>query len=347
MKYKEMSDFNALYSAYKKSKQGKGYNHNRLKFELSALDGITQLKYLLRTKKFTVSPYNSFTVYEPKERIIEAGSFKDKIVQHSLCDNVLIPMLKNEFIPTNVAGQIKKGTYYGLDCLRKHMEQAYIKYGYDCWIIKGDIRKYFYNIDHDILKDIVEYFIDDENIGWLCEKFIDSTQNPGLPLGNQVTQVFALLYLSGFDHFVTGELGVSYYGRCTDDFYLIVNTKEYALECLEQIKQFISTLNIELNGKTQLIPFKRGIKYCGFHTYVTYDGKCIVKLLNDKKRHAKKKYRKMLHLVSEGKLSKEKFMESYQSWKNHVSYGNCVKLINKMDEYIKSIMKERSIEMKI
>ena len=347
MKYKEMSDFNALYSAYKKSKQGKGYNHNRLKFELSALDGITQLKYLLRTKKFTVSPYNSFTVYEPKERIIEAGSFIDKIVQHSLCDNVLIPMLKNEFIPTNVAGQIKKGTYYGLDCLRKHMEQAYIKYGYDCWIIKGDIRKYFYNIDHDILKDIVEYFIDDENIGWLCEKFIDSTQNPGLPLGNQVTQVFALLYLSGFDHFVTGELGVSYYGRCTDDFYLIVNTKEYALECLEQIKQFISTLNIELNGKTQLIPFKRGIKYCGFHTYVTYDGKCIVKLLNDKKRHAKKKYKKMVYLISDGKLSKEKFLESYQSWKNHASYGNCVKLINKMDEYIKSIMKERSIEMKI
>ena len=73
-----------------------------------------------------------------------------------------------------------------------------------------------------------------------------------------------------------------------DDFYLIVEKKTYAIECLYAIKEFISTLRLELNGKTQIIPFKNGIKYCGFHTYITREGKCIRKLTNEKKRAEKK-----------------------------------------------------------
>ncbi len=221
-------------------------------------------------------------------------------MQHSLCDNVLIPRLKSEFIQTNYAGQIGKGTLYGLDCLKAHMYLAYCKYGYDCWIVKADISKFFYNINHDILKDIVGYFIEDKDVYWLCEKFIDSTEGLGLPLGNQVSQVYALMYLSGLDHFITGELGVKYYGRYMDDFYLIVQSKEYAKWCLSAIYEFVHTLGLELNGKTQIIPFKNGIKFCGFHTYVTLDGKVIRKLKNENKRAAKKKFKKMVGLVKSG-----------------------------------------------
>ena len=126
MDFENITDFGILYEAYKKSRRGKRYNQSRIKFEMAALDGVLQIKRLLETKTFNVSQYNKFKVYEPKERLIEAGSFKDKIVQHSLCDNVLLPLLKPEFIQTNVAGQIGKGTLYGLECLKYHMLQAYI-----------------------------------------------------------------------------------------------------------------------------------------------------------------------------------------------------------------------------
>lgn len=208
-----------------------------------------------------------------------------------MCDNVLLPKLKSEFIQTNYAGQKNKGTLYGLDCLSAQMQLAYYKYGYNCWIVKGDIRKYFYSINHAILKDIVRFFIEDNDLYWLCEKFIDSTnEEVGLPLGNQISQVFALLYLSGLDRFVTGELGVKYYGRYMDDFYLIVESKQYAKQCLNCLYDFIDTLNLELNGKTQIIPLKNGIDFCGFHTYVTKDGKVIRKLRNENKRAAKRRY---------------------------------------------------------
>lgn len=337
--FEKVIDFGNLYKAYKKSKSGRGHEISKEKFQMCAVDSLYQIKRLLETKRFEVSDYHKFTIYEPKERIIEAGSFKDKIVQHSLCDNALLPLLKDEFIQTNYAGQIGKGTLYGLDCLRAQMYLAYYKYGYDCWIVKADISKFFYNIDHDILKDMVRYFIKDNDVYWLCEKFIDSAERVGLPLGNQVSQVFALLYLSGLDHFITGELGVKYYGRYMDDFYLIVERKEYAKWCLNAIVEFIHTLGLELNGKTQIIPFKNGIKFCGFHTYVTKDGKAIRKLKNENKRAAKKKFKKMVGLVKAGKLSEEKFYESYNAWKNHISHGNCVKLGYEMDKYIEELFK--------
>ena len=314
--FEKICDFGNLYQAYKKSKSGKGFSKSSMKFQISALDGIHQIKRRLETKTYQISPYHQFTIYEPKERIIKACSFQDKIVQHSICDNVLLPNLKTEFIQTNYAGQIGKGTLYGLDCLKLQMQLAHYKYGYDCWIIKADISKYFYSIDHNILKDIVKYFVEDDDVYWLCEKFIDSTEDKGLPLGNQISQVFALLYLSGLDHFITGELGVKYYGRYMDDFYLIVNSKEYAKYCLNAIYEFVHSLGLELNGKTQIIPFKNGIRFCGFHTYVTQDGKVIRKLINANKRAAKKKFRKMVGLVKNGKLTKEKFYESYNAWLN-------------------------------
>ena len=67
--------------------------------------------------------------------------------------------------------------------------------------------------------------------------------------------MFALLYLSGLDQFITGELGVKYYGRYMDDFYIIVQSKTQAKDLLSYINTFIQSLNLELNGKSQIIPF--------------------------------------------------------------------------------------------
>lgn len=338
--FDDVIDFNNLYRAYKSAYSGHGHKNTKQKFKLAALDGICQIQSRLQNKTYKVSPYSEFVIREPKERKIKAGGFVDKIVQHSICDNVLHPTLKTEFLPNNFAGQEDKGTLYGLDWLRGQMYLAYQKYGYDCWIVKADISKFFYTIDHNILKDIIQYHFQDSDICWLCELFVDSTKGIGLPLGNQISQVFAILYLSGLDHFITGELGVPYYGRYMDDFYLIVESKEYAKECLRNIIGFLDTLHLEVNGKTQIIPFKNGIKFCGFHTYVTKNGKVIRKLTNDKKRAAKKKYKKMVSLVEKGKLSEEKFKESYESWKNHISHGNCIKLGFQMDQYVEELLKK-------
>lgn len=333
--------FENLYRAYRKAKRGKGYNGSCARFQMMSLEGVHLLKEQLESQTYEVSPYNEFKVYEPKERVIKSCTFKDKVVQHCLCDEILHPNFSREFIRTNYAGQIGKGTLFGMECLKEHMLSFYREHGLDGWILKCDITKFFYQIDHEILKDIVDYHFPDEYTSWLNHLFIDSTDGLGLPLGNQVAQVYALLMLNGMDHMVTGELGIFRYGRYMDDFYLIYHDKEYLKWCLECIREIVGSLGLSLNGKTQIVPFKCGIGFLGFHHYVTEDGKYIRKLKGENKRKIKKRLRSNAKLVKNGRMTQKKFYEKYNAWKNHASHGNCIKLCHSMDLFVKELVAEQ------
>lgn len=334
--FEKITDFNNLYKAYKKAKSGKGYKQSSAKFESMVLYGIHRLKELLETRKYKVLNYNEFYVYEPKKRLIKAAAFRDKIVQHSLCDNILLPRLKDVFIRNNFAGQIGKGTLFGLNTLKADMLDFYNQYGISGYILKADITKFFYTIDHDILKNILrDYFVDD-GVLWLCDTIIDSTPSPGLPLGNQTSQVFALLYLNHLDHYITEDLDIKFYGRYMDDFYLLHPSKEHLKECLNKIEILVADLKLSLNGKTQIMPFKQGIKFLGFHTYIN-DGKVVCRIRNENKRNAYRKYKKMARLVVDGKLSEKKFNECYTSWKAHADFGDCEGIIENLDRQIYEI----------
>lgn len=330
--------FKNLYRAYRKAKRGKKNNGSCARFQTMSLEGVHTLKEQLEKQEYHVSPYNEFKVYEPKERIIKSCTFKDKVVQHCLCDEILHPRLANEFLRTNYAGQVGKGTHFGMDCIKDHMLTFYREHGLEGWILKCDITKFFYQIDHDVLKDIVDYHFPDEYTKWLNHSFIDSTDGLGIPLGNQVAQVYALLMLNGMDHMITGELGIRFYGRYMDDFYLIHHDKEYLKWCLECIREMVGSLGLSLNGKTQIVPFKCGIGFLGFHHYVTAEGRYIRRLKGENKRKIRKRLRTYAKLVKNGRMTQEKFMEKYDAWKNHALHGNCIKLVCSMDLYVKELL---------
>lgn len=338
--FEKVIDFGNMYRAFRKSKCGKGYKRSSARFDLAALDGINALIRQLKDKTYRISDYTEFKVYEPKERLIQTTSFKEKVIQHSLCDNVLMPRLQKVFIKDNCAGQKGKGTLFGLERLSQQMEEFYQKYGFNGYILKCDVKKFFYNIRHEPLKDMVRYWFDDTNVCWLCELFIDSTEGLGIPLGNQINQGFALLYLDGMDKLICNELGIKYYGRYMDDFYLIHPSKAYLQHCLKVLTAFLETLGLELNRKTQIFPFKNGVSFLGFHTYMGRNGKPVRKLKNQNKRNAQKKFLRMARLAAAGKLSENKFWDSYNAWKNHASHGSCAGLIRDMDRKISLVFKK-------
>lgn len=331
-----ITDFENLYHAYRKVMRGKKNSQGAARFSNVALDGVYQLKTQLEDCSYQIGAYHEFKIYEPKERIIKSCSFKDKVVQHCLCDNVLLPRLSQIFITDNYAGQIGKGTNFAMDRLKLHMLEHFREHRLDGWILKCDVKKFFYTIDHEILKDTVDYYFPDDYTQWINHLYIDSTPSPGLPLGNQAAQVYALLILHCIDTLATGELGVCY-GRYMDDFFLIHHDKVYLETCLEAIRQMTESLNLQLNGKTQIIPFRKGIRFMGFHHYVTKEGRYIRKLSGEKKRRIKRKLRKWSHAVDSGKMPEKKFYEKYQAWRNHALHGNCIKLCRSMDLYVKEL----------
>ena len=290
----------------------------------------------------TMSPYNTFEVYEPKRRVVMSNSYKDKVVQHSLCDNVLEPILTRSFIRDNYASQVGKGTHYGLDRLQEFMRRFYRKNGIDGWILKGDISKYFYSIRHDVLKTLIREKITDPDVLWLVDLIIDSTEgNVGIPIGNQTSQLFALLYLDGLDHFVKEKLGIKYYGRYMDDFFLIHHDKAYLQECRKQIEAFVQARGLSLNAKTNIFPLKHGVDFLGFHTYLTESGAVIRKVRRRSKNNMKRKLKKLAALHAAGRIDAKTVEQSYQSWRGHAEKGNSYHLIRRTDQYYNSLMKSK------
>lgn len=41
--------------------------------------------------------------------------------------------------------------------------------------------------------------------------------------------------------------------------------------------------------------------------------------------------------TAEGRMTRKKFDEKYESWKNHASYGNCHRLIKSMDGFVEKL----------
>lgn len=335
--FEKLVDFDNLYNSYKVSLKGKRKKKNAIRFNVMALENLCVMKRQLIARTYKIGAYSEFIVPEPKRRVVKSGTFRDKVLQHCLCDHVLLPRLREIFILDNYAGQTGKGTLFGLDRLSENLLSFYEEHGYNGYILKCDITKFFYSIDHGAMKDCVRQYFDDEGIQWVCDLFIDSTDGLGLPLGNQCSQVFALMFLNGLDHFITEELGCKYYGRYMDDFYLISDDKEYLKNCMAKIKAYLAELCLTLNDKTEIVPIRKGIRFLGFHSYLTEDGKVIRKLTGDNKRQIKKRLRKNAKLVLADKMTREKFDEKYASWKNHASHGNCYKLICDMDKFVETL----------
>lgn len=205
------------------------------------------------------------------------------------------------------------------------MRRFYRKNGIDGWILKGDISKYFYSIRHDVLKTLIRRKITDPDVLWLVEMIIDSTEgNVGIPIGNQSSQLFALLYLNNLDHFIKEKLGIKYYGRYMDDFFLIHEDKAYLQYCRAEIEKHVAAM--------------------GFHTYLTETGAVIRKVRRRSKNNMKRKLKKMRGLVERGKITTATVEQSYQSWRGHAAKGNCYHLIRRTDHYYNRLFNSKEAE---
>lgn len=311
-----ITDFNYLYKAFKKSKNRRSYKKSAMYFELDAVSEIEKMQRELKDKTYEVSGYSEFEVRYPKRRKIKACKFRDKVVQHVLCDNVLKSHLPKICIDDNYAGQEGKGTLYAREDLKEKIARYSFEHGMKGYFYKGDIEKYYYNIEHEKAIDIMQYHFPEE-VHWLIEKFINSTDGKGIALGNQINTIVSNLYLDGLDKFVTGELGIKYYGRYADDFYLIHESKAYLKYCEDCIQTYLDTLSLRLNTKSQIIQYKNGISFIGFHFYP--DGR--IEVLNEKRRGYRRKFNRMAKLVRCGKVQMKELLKSYQSWKAHASYS--------------------------
>ena len=141
------------------------------------VENIYKIRDILMSKNYIPGEYNIFFIHEPKLRLIMSNNIQDKIINHLVAYYLLVEVFDKTFIDTTVATRVGKGTHLGLFYTKKFINDMKRVYGDDFYYLKFDISKYFYNIDHDIIKKIIRNKIKDKDAINIIDRIIDSTDD--------------------------------------------------------------------------------------------------------------------------------------------------------------------------
>lgn len=326
--------FEKIYAAHLRARQHKTYKDEVINFELNLENNIINLLNNIKNKKYHLGKYYEFKVYEPKERIIKALPYIDRIVHQWYVEEFIKPNIVPKFINTSFACITDKGTHNAVIQVQKYMRICKRNYN-RFWILKCDIKKFFYNINPFILYDIMKKYIKDKDLLEFTHLLIfdnnESTTEIGIPIGNYTSQFFANIYLNELDQYIKRTLKVKYYVRYMDDFILILKTKEECKDIKRKIEIFLKEhLELELNDKSRYYPDKMGVNFCGYRTFCTH-----ILLRNNSKTKIKNKIKKWNKEYHNNSINFPYVLQSINSWIGHCSHCNSYrlkkKILNKCD----------------
>ncbi len=242
-----------------KSKGGKRACHT---FERRIGTNISELHASLANQTYKPKPYYEFVVHEPKRRVIYAPAFRDTVVQHAIYAAVY-PLFNKGFIDQSYACRKGLGTHRAAD----YCQAALRKSRPGSVLLQLDIRKFFYSIDRGILRGQIERKIKDRKLVDLMMTYAVTPEERGIPIGNLLSQLYALIYLNSLDHYVKRELRCKLYCRYVDDFILFDLDRDEAVEAQHKIELFIAdTLGLSLS-KWQIRSTQSGSNFVGYRTW--------------------------------------------------------------------------------
>lgn len=174
--YNYLLDFEKIESVYNTIKTNSRHKEKIISFHIFKNVNFQDIYDSLKNKNYTHKKYNLFLIKEPKYRLIMSECMPDKIVNHLVSKYVLFPLIEPKLIDMNVATRPNKGTKMALFYVKKYINK--LKENNDkIYILKCDIRKFFYSIDHNILLDKLSNIIEDKDIYNLIKTIVESTDS--------------------------------------------------------------------------------------------------------------------------------------------------------------------------
>lgn len=317
--------FEKMLQAHERAKKHKTTKGEVIRFEIDLENNITTLINNIKNETYKTGKYHVFTVYEPKERIIKALPYRDRIVHQWYVEEFIKPYFLKRFIIDTYACIENRGTHNAVLKTQKYMRIMKRKYN-NYYILKCDVRKYFYTIDKQILFDILKKYISDKKLLNFTQVLLDDEEKLGIPIGNYTSQFFANIYLNELDQYIKKDLKIKYYIRYMDDFIIMCQTKEEAKVLKEKINNFIiKNLNLKLNQKTNYYPNKMGVNFCGYRIYETH-----ILLRERCKKKINKNIKKWNKLYQQDDFDILKVRSQFNSWLAHSKHADSYKFRNKV-----------------
>ena len=302
--YSKIIDIENLELADKNARKGKLKSYGVRLHDMNRENNILKLHEQLRNKQYKTSEYNIFKIYEPKERdIYQLPYYPDRIVHHAVM-NILEPIWVSTF--TSDTFSCIKGR--GIHGCWKKVRKALKDEENTAYCLKIDIKKYYPSIDHNILKSLIR-------------KKINSAQ--GVPIGNYLSQYFANIYLTYFDHWIKEDLKVKYYFRYADDMVFLHQDKKELRKIYKEINTYLKDeLKLEIKSNYQIFPTQiRGIDFVG---YVFRHSHTLIR------KSIKQNFCRKIAKLLKRKLNNKEFKQGIAAWLGWCKYSDSINLLNKI-----------------
>lgn len=322
-----MEDFispDALYESMIKCKRTVLWKDSTAHFYLNDIAELGKLYNRLSTGCYAPDAGHIFMIQRPKKREALALTFRDRVCQRSLNDNIVYPELTRHLVYDNCACQKGKGTDFCRNRLKCHLQKFYRKHGTHGYILKCDIKGYYPNMRHQIANDLFDRYLS-EDVASFAKKVLDAQYSGdiGYYPGSQLLQLVGVAALNGLDHFIKEKLRIKHYIRYMDDFLLIHEDRRYLEYCRKQIEHELGLIGFHLHpDKTKIIPVNSQFKYMGFLYRLTPTGKVLMFVDPKLIKSTRKQVEKMQ------KVAPERVPERLRIWRDYASRGNSRKAVN-------------------
>ena len=367
-----IADMNILYRAFRASMIGSAWKREPQMFEHDWLYQLSCLQQELNTRTYKTMPGSEFTLCERgKIRHIHGGRMRDRVVRHALCDDVIGPCVKPYLIHNNGASQKNKGVSFAREQFEKDLHDYWLEHrSNEGYIGFKDFSKFYDNIRHDKIKDLlypvipeenwwlmdeilqnmevdVSYMTDDEFRNCMDTKFdsvwyyanVTEEQKTGkkfmkksVNIGDQVSQDIGVFFPHKIDNYAKIVRGLKRYGRYMDDIYFICETKEEALSISAGIDEQAAKLGLFINKrKTRIVKLSGVYKYLQVKYTLTDTGR-VIKRINPKSvNRERRKLKAYKRLLDRGVMPLEDIEQAYRSW---------------MGDYTRIMSKQQILHMK-
>ena len=368
---------NDLINAYSRLKKSSGWKAGTQLFKLNLLSETAKLRQELEDNTYIPKPGHKFILNEQgKIRLVHSLEPRDMIIQHALCDVILNPILEHYLIYDNGASQKGKGLSFTRKRFEQHLIQFFHKYGLNGYILKIDFRKYFDNIEHDILiQEISKHINEPLIIDWIrkilfmnriditgfedtytlhniyngLEHYYNCLENPSdskgttfldkaLAIGSPISQISGVYMPNRIDNWCKTVMRCKYYDVYMDDRIIIHQDKKFLKKLLAGIKFIADDLGIHINEKkTQIIKLTRPFTFLQTRYRITKTGKIIRKIPKATIKRQKRKMKKLARLVIANEITFQEFVNQYKGWRGDKKKYNSYYVLRNMDKEMEEL----------
>ncbi|MDO4808200.1 MAG: RNA-directed DNA polymerase [Coriobacteriales bacterium] len=286
-------------------------------FHLNLVRNCAMLRDELMDDTYRLTPGRRFTINERgKPRDIITCAFRDRVVQRTLCDRVLVPVVTRVIIHDNGACIPGRGTSFALERLERHLREHARRNGTGGGLFLFDFSKYFASIHMGLAMQMFGQIVFDERLLALLRLTLEGAPS-GLGLGNQTSQVAAVLYPNAVDHWAKDEARVVGYARYMDDGYALFGDWSEAREFAREFEARCSALGLSLNPrKTRVLHPDEEFTFLKTRFRLLADGEVRKRLPAETYRRRQRHVAGIERLVRKGVLGPEDLAASEASWRS-------------------------------